>query len=80
MSREEKAATRYWAMFRRYPEALTPRQVREMLGIGQRMTYGLLREGKIQSVRMGRLYRVPKVAVIDYLCREEKIKKTAHPR
>ena len=57
---------------RHYPDALTPRQVQEMLGIGQRMTYDLLREGKIQSVRMGRLYRVPKSAVIDYLYSEEK--------
>ncbi len=72
MSREEKAATRYRAMFRHYPDALTPRQVQEMLGIGQRMAYDLLREGKIQSVRMGRLYRVPKSAVIDYLYSEEK--------
>lgn len=72
MGREEKAATRYRAMFRRYPDVLTPSQVQEMLGVGQRMAYGLLREGKISSVRMGRLYRVPKVAVIDYLCGEEK--------
>ena len=68
MSREEKMATRYRAMFREYPDALTPQQVREMLGVGQRMTYALLRGGIIPSVRMGRLYRVPKVAVIDYLC------------
>lgn len=72
MGREEKAATRYRAMFRRYPDVLTPSQVQEMLGVGQRMAYGLLQEGKISSVRMGRLYRVPKVAVIDYLCGEEK--------
>lgn len=37
MSREEKAATRCRAMFRRYPDALTPRQVQEMLGVGQRI-------------------------------------------
>ena len=72
MGREEKAAMRYRAMFRCYPDVLTPSQVQEMLGVGQRMTYGLLREGKISNVRMGRLYRVPKVAVIDYLCGEEK--------
>jgi excisionase family DNA binding protein len=58
----------YRAMFREYPDALTPGQVRQMLGIGQRMTYRLLRGGEIASVRMGKLYRVPKVAVIDYLC------------
>ncbi len=39
MSGEEKAAARYRAMFRHYPDALTPRQVREMLGIGQRTAY-----------------------------------------
>ena len=43
MTREEKGATRYRAMFRHYPDALTPAQVQEMLGIGRRMVYGLLR-------------------------------------
>ena len=51
MTREEKGATRYRAMFRHYPDALTPAQVQEMLGIGRRMVYGLLRRGEIQSVR-----------------------------
>ncbi len=54
-------------MFRDYPDVLTPQQVQEMLGVGQRLAYQLLREGKIQNVRMGKLYRVPKAAVIDYL-------------
>ena len=76
MNREEKRATRYRAMFRHYPDALTPAQVQEMLGVGRRMTYGLLRRGEIQSVRMGRLYRVPKVAVIDYLCGADNTEKT----
>ena len=76
MNREEKRAARYRAMFRLYPDALTPAQVQEMLGVGRRMTYGLLRRGEIQSVRMGRLYRVPKVAVIDYLCGADNTEKT----
>lgn len=76
MNREEKRATRYRAMFRHYPDALTPAHVQEMLGVGRRMTYGLLRRGEIQSVRMGRLYRVPKVAVIDYLCGVDNTEKT----
>ncbi len=67
MTRGKNMAINYRAMFRNYPDALTPRQVQEMLGVGQRMTYGLLRSGRIQSVRMGRLYRIPKTAVIDYL-------------
>ena len=76
MNREEKRAARYRAMFRHYPDALTPAQVQEMLGVGRRMTYRLLRRGEIQSVRMGRLYRVPKVAVIDYLCWADNTEKT----
>lgn len=76
MNREEKRATRYRTMFRHYPDALTPAQVQEMLGVGRRMTYGLLRRGEIQSVRMGRLYRVPKVAVIDYLCGADNTERT----
>lgn len=76
MTREEKGATRYRAMFRHYPDALIPAQVREMLGIGRRMVYGLLRRGEIQSVRMGRLYRGPKIAVIDYLCTVDQAEKT----
>ena len=63
-------------MFRHYPDALTPAQVQEMLGIGRRMVYGLLRRGECQSVRMGWLYRVPKIAVIDYLCAVDHAEKT----
>jgi len=68
MSREEKMARQYSVMFRGYPDALTPQQVQEMLGIGRRKTYELLQSGRLQSVRMGRIYRVPKLTVIDYLC------------
>ncbi len=76
MTREKHMATNYRAMFRNYPDALTPRQVQEMLGVGQRMTYGLLQSGRIQSVRMGRLYRIPQTAVIDYLCANKNAENT----
>ena len=76
MSREKSMTASYRAMFRKYPDALTPRQVQEMLGVGYRMTYGLLRSGRIQNVRMGRLYRIPKTAVIDYLCANENTENT----
>lgn len=68
MSKEDNGLIHYRAMFRHYPDALTPDQVREMLGIGRRLTYELLRDGRIPNVRVGRLYRVPKTAVIEYLC------------
>ena len=52
MGREEKMARQYSVMFREYPDALTPQQVQEMLGIGRRKTYELLQSGRLQSVRM----------------------------
>ena len=76
MNREKNIAASYRAMFRSYPDVLTPCQVQEMLGVGQRMTYRLLQNGRIQSVRAGRLYRIPKTAVIDYLCTSEEAEKT----
>lgn len=76
MSREEKRLSRYRAMFRDHPDVLTPGEVQKMLGIGQKLTYQLLHSGEIASVRMGRLYRVPKVAVIDYLCANENAERT----
>ena len=67
MNREEKMAKQYGLMFRDYPDAVTPEQVQQMLGIGRRKTYDLLKSGELASIRMGRIYRVPKLAVIDYL-------------
>jgi len=71
LGKKERQISCYQTMFRGYPDALTPKQVQEMLGVGERMTYALLRSGEIQSVRLGRLYRIPKTGVIDYLCNAE---------
>ena len=68
MNRKEKMAKQYGLMFRDYPDAVTPEQVRQMLGIGRRKAYELLKSGELAGIRMGRIYRVPKLAVIDYLC------------
>ena len=68
MNREKKLNNQYETMFRGYPDALKPEQLQEMLSIGRRKSYELLQDGIIFSVKMGRIYRIPKVAVIDYLC------------
>lgn len=68
INREVKMAKQYSLMFREYPDVVTAEQVQHMLGIGRRKAYQLLRDGQLPSIRMGRLYRIPKLAVIDYLC------------
>ena len=42
------------------PKYLAPKEVQHELRIGQRLTYKLLKEGAIPSVRVGELYRIPR--------------------
>ena len=60
----------YKLMFQEYPDVVDVDTMRVMLGgIGKRTAYRLLRDGIIESVRMGRIYKVPKISIISYLCR-----------
>lgn len=43
------------------PDVLTPDEVKDYLKIGRNTVYRMLREGEIPSVRIGKLYRVPKM-------------------
>lgn len=55
-----------------YPDVVDVGAMRVMLGgIGKRTAYRLLRDGVIECVRMGRVYKVPKISIISYLCKAE---------
>lgn len=61
-------------MFRKYPDVVDVEEMREMLGgIGRRTAYQLLKDKKIESVKIGRTYRIPKICVISYLCNSSEI-------
>ena len=51
----------------KYPPVLSMKQVAEILAISHNTAYELIRAGKIHSVRVGRSYRIPLDAVIEYL-------------
>lgn len=53
--------------FEQLPLVLSVSQVAQILHLGRDTTYGLVRSGHIRSVRVGRQYRVPKAAVMEYL-------------
>lgn len=56
-------------MFHDYPDVVDVPTMREMLGgIGRRAAYALLKSGEIENVKIGRIYRIPKLGVIAYLC------------
>ena len=57
----------YNNMFLQYPDVVTIQQVMEMLNIGKNKAYELIQNGTIQTVRIGKKYIIPKVAVIQFL-------------
>ena len=52
---------------RKYDDVLTITDLMDYLAVGKNMAYTLIREGKIRSFRIGRNYKIPKQAVIDYI-------------
>lgn len=48
---------------------LTPEETAEVMGIGRSKVYELLREGALESVRIGGSRRVPTAAVEEYVRR-----------
>ncbi len=58
----------YLRMFRKYPDLLRIEELCEALGgISTKTGYKLLQERRINSLKVGREYRVTKVDLINYL-------------
>ena len=54
-----------YEMFSEYPDVVDVDDLRKMLGgISRKLAYRFLSEERIQSVRIGRAYKIPKLAVI----------------
>ena len=52
---------------KKYPPVLSVKDLEEILCVSHNTAYALVRSGQIHSVRVGRNYRIPLDAVIDYL-------------
>lgn len=61
-------------MFEYYDVLLTPEQAAEHLGVGMNTIYGLLKQQKIQAMKIGRHWKVPKRALQSYILRETQMK------
>ena len=57
----------YGMPFQGFPDVLTVSQISHMLNINEKQAYQLVREKKISHFKVGRSYKIPKVAVINYL-------------
>ena len=55
-------------MFADYPDVVDVSGLQSMLGnIGRQTAYELLRKGTIKAIKVGKLYRIPKINVIAFL-------------
>lgn len=46
---------------------LSVSDVQQALGLGRNSTYALIRSGQLKSIRVGRLIKIPRVALEEYL-------------
>lgn len=60
-------------MFDDYPDLLTVEEACEVLRIGYNAIYGYLNSGRLKGYRNGRVWRIPKQSVKDFII--ESIKK-----
>jgi len=57
----------YKVVFKEYPDVMDVRQVSKLLGVSTKTVYRLLRVGALDSLKIGREFRVPKVNVMKYV-------------
>ncbi len=62
----------YQMMFPDYPDIVTVKQLREMLGVSRALAYKLISDGEIQAVKIGTSLKIPKVSVINFVTEEKK--------
>jgi len=54
-------------MLKNYKDILSVEDLCEILSIGKNTAYRLLKSGEIKSVRIGKVYKIPKSSVRKYL-------------
>ena len=57
-------------------EILTVEELMELLYIGKNTAYQLLKSGEIRAFRIGRVWKIPKEAVSEYIVRMAQKKQT----
>ncbi len=57
----------YSLVLKGYPDILNITEMCKILNISSKTGYKLLKNGDIQSMKVGRTYRIPKVHVLEYM-------------
>jgi len=54
-------------MFEQYEDMVTIDDVCQMLNIGKNSAYRLLKEGKLHAFKIGRIWKISKFSVMEYV-------------
>jgi excisionase family DNA binding protein len=54
-------------MFEEYKDVVSIEDLTQMLNIGKNKAYELVNSGKIKSFKIGKVHKIPKRWVIDYI-------------
>ena len=57
----------YNVVFKGYPDVLNTDEVSEILGVSSKTVYRLLSQNKIESLKVGRVFRIPKIHLLKYI-------------
>ena len=60
-------------MFENLADILSVEEVCEALRIGANQTYDLLSSGKLKGFKQGRVWKIPRQALIEYIVAQSKI-------
>lgn len=61
-------------MLERYDDILTADEACEVLRIGKNALYELLQSGQLKGYRNGRVWRIPKKSVIEFICTQANLR------
>ena len=62
-----------------YPDALTAKDIAEILNVSSKTAYNLLLRGEIPSLKIGKTRWVSKDALIQFLCKDKMEKRFPKP-
>jgi excisionase family DNA binding protein len=54
-------------MLEEYPDILTVEEACEVLRVGYNAMYELLNSGKVKAYRNGRVWRIPKTSLVEFI-------------
>jgi excisionase family DNA binding protein len=57
----------YRTILRDYPDILDVDQLSLILSVSKKTVYGILKRGDIDSLKVGREYKIPKINLLKYL-------------